>query len=121
MATLFSVTAPLMIRYPDGEKHIMVERFPLKDGLLYLEPFWTERHPDEAFRKVLGDIRGEGPWKVGEAVITVLGCQGTDAEMADLYARWQTHMQQPGFEFPPWEIVEDLARSLGAVIDASSA
>lgn len=116
MNDLFSVTAPLMIRFPDGEKHIMVERFPLADGVLYLKPFWTRQHPDEAFEKAVGEIRGEGPWKVGEAVITVLGCQGTDPAMADLYARWQSHMQEPGFAFPPREIVEQLARERGALI-----
>ena len=49
-------------------------------------------------------------------MITVLGCQGTDPAMADLYARWQSHMQQPGFEFPPRELVEALARDKGARI-----
>lgn len=116
MADLFSVTAPLMIRFPDGEKRIMVERFPLADGLLYLEPFWTRQDPDMAFQRVEGPLRGEGPWKAGDAVITVLGCQGTDPEMAGLYARWQTHLQQPGFELPPRDLVEALARERGALI-----
>ena len=116
MADLFSVTAPLMIRFPDGEKRIMVERFPLANGLLYLEPFWTQQDPETAFRRVEGPLKGEGPWKVGDAVITVLGCQGTDPAMAELYARWQTHMQQPGFAFPPRDIVESLARERGALV-----
>lgn len=116
MADLFTVTAPLMIRFPDGDKRIMVERFPLADGLLYLEPFWAQLHPDEAFQKVEGAMKGDGPWKVGDAVISVLGCQGTDPQMADLYARWQTHMQQPGFEFPDRAIVEELARERGALV-----
>ena len=116
MADLFSVTAPLMVRFPDGEKRIMVERFRLADGLLYLEPFWTQQHPDHAFRRVEGALKGEGPWKIGEAVVTVLGCQGTDPAMAELYARWRTHMQQPGFEFPPRDRVEELARARGALV-----
>lgn len=116
MNDLFSVTAPLMIRFPDGVKHIMVECFPLADGILYLRPFWTRQDPDEAFHKVEGPVKGEGPWKVGDAVITVLGCQGTDPAMADLHARWQSHMQEPGFVFPPREIVEALARERGALI-----
>ena len=116
MADLFSVTAPLVIRFPDGEKRIMVERFPLANGLLYLEPFWTQQEPETAFQRVEGPLRGDGPWKVGDAVITVLGCQGTDPAMAGLHARWQTHMQEPGFEFPPREIVEALARERGALV-----
>ncbi len=116
MTDLFSVTAPLMVRFPDGERRIMVERFPTPGGLLYLEPFWTQQHPDEAFHELDGPLKGDGPWKLGDAVITVLGCQGTDPVMADLYARWQTHMQQPGFEAPPREIVEALAREKGALI-----
>jgi hypothetical protein len=65
---------------------------------------------------VEGALKGEGPWKVGDAVITVLGCQGTDPVMAGLYARWQTHMQQPGFAFPPRDIVVALARERGALV-----
>ena len=116
MADLLSVTAPLVVRFPDGRKCIMVERFPLANGLLYLEPFWTQQDPGVAFQRLEGPLKGEGPWKVGDAVITVLGCQGTDPVMADLHARWQTHIQQPGFEFPPRDIVEALAREHGALV-----
>lgn len=116
MPDLISVTAPLMIRFPNGDKGIMVERFPTADGILYLEPFWTRMNPDEAFKKVEGVISGDGPWKVGDAVVTVLGCQGTDPDMAALHARWQTHMQEPGFELPPRDIVDALAREFGALV-----
>ena len=92
MADLFSVTAPLAIRFPDGSRQVMIERLPYADGLLFLAPFWTDIGVAEALRFVPGPIRGEGPWKVGGAVVTVLACHGTDAELANEYSCWQSQL-----------------------------
>mgnify|MGYP005858420929 CR=1 FL=1 len=93
MAELLEVTAPLLIRQPDGTRHIMAERFAHPEGILYFEPFWHLHRPAaRAIHLACGEVRGEGPWKIGEAVVTVLGCQGSDPEMAGLYAEWQAFL-----------------------------
>lgn len=101
MADLFSVTAPLAIRFKDsGEKQIMVERLPYNDGLLFLPTFWTDSELQKALRYVPGPIDGDGPWKVGNAVVTVLACHGTDAELANEFSCWQTRLMEMGDTYP---------------------
>lgn len=101
MADLFSVTAPLAIRFKDtGEKQVMVERLPYNDGLLFLPTFWTDGQLREVMRYVPGPIDGDGPWKVGNAVVTVLACHGTDAELANEFSCWQTRLMEMGDAYP---------------------
>lgn len=88
MADLFCVKAPLVIRYPDGRRHVMVAWFECPGGLVYFEPFWPE-DPAGRVHRAAGTLRGEGPWKLGEAVITVLGCHGTDPGLAADYEAWR--------------------------------
>ena len=114
MADLFSVTAPLMIRFPDGEKRVMAECFRHPDGLLFFDLFWDPRAPDGAVHLVTGAIKGEGPWKVGECVVNVLGCGGTDPQLAAEFADWQMYLQQPLSAYPSREEIEATARRFGA-------
>ena len=101
MADLFSVTAPLAIRFKDsGEKQIMVERLPYNDGLLFLPTFWTDKDVQQALRYVPGPIEGDGPWKVGNAIVTVLACHGTDAQLANDFSAWQTRLIEIGDAYP---------------------
>ena len=113
MADLFSVTAPLLIRFRDGRREVMVERFQHPDGLLYFKPFWDELAPAQGICVVFGEVRGEGPWKVGDAVVTVLGCQGTDPEQAALFAEWQQRLEQLGATYPGRDELYALAREAG--------
>jgi hypothetical protein len=103
MADLFSVTAPLAIRFRDGSRQIMIERIPYRDGLLFLPPFWNETGIASALRFVGGPLRGDGPWKVGDAVVTVLGCHGSDPELAAQFAAWQVCLEQSGAIYPERE------------------
>jgi len=116
MADLFSVTAPLAIRFRDsGEKQVMVERLPYAGGLLYLPPFWTDMPPQQALRYVPGPIDGDGPWKVGgNAIVTVLGCHGTDAELAGAFGSWQTRMMELGATYPSRAEIETLMKTHAA-------
>jgi hypothetical protein len=116
MAELFSVTAPLVIRLPSGERHIMVERFRHPEGLLYFTPFWHIGKPEETVRLVEGGIRGDGPWKVGACVVHVLGCHGTDAELASLFDTWRDYLLQAGDEYPPRAMIHSIARARGATV-----
>lgn len=116
MAELLQVTAPLLIRHPDGTRHIMVERFAHPEGLLYFEPFWHLHRPAaRAIHLARGGIRGEGPWRLGEAVVTVLGCQGSDPGMAGLYAEWQAFLQSGAPGYPAAAAIHALAREQGAI------
>jgi hypothetical protein len=116
MADLFSVTAPLTIRLPSGERHIVVERFRHPQGLLYFTPFWHAGRPEEAVRLVEGEIKGEGPWKVGGSVVHVLGCHGTDAELATLFDSWRDYPLQAGDEYPSRAMILSIARARGATV-----
>jgi len=113
MADLFSVTAPLLIRFRDGRREVMVERLPHPQGLLYFKPFWDELGPEQGLCLVPGEVRGEGPWKIGDAVVTVLGCHGTDPEQSALYADWQQHRQQRGTDGPDRDALLEFARAAG--------
>ena len=47
MTDLFSITAPLMIRNPQGEEQVIAEIFPHPNGLVYFELYWHLGQPDE--------------------------------------------------------------------------
>jgi len=116
MADLYTVKTPLSIRLPDGEKRILMEFFPHPRGLLGFEIFWEQAaDASDLIRVYEGELKGEGPWKVGDAVLTVLGCHGTDAELASLFADWKMQREM-GVEYPSEEEVIHLARSHGAMV-----
>ena len=110
MADLFSVTAPLLIRYRDGSAHVMVHRFRHPQGLVYFRPFWERLPPAEGIVLAAGEIRGDGPWKVGDAVVTLLGCHGSHPEYAAEYADWQSHLAQCREDYPENDQLAELAR-----------
>jgi hypothetical protein len=117
MADLFGVTAPVMIRHPDGTQQVMVELFRHPRGLLYFEPYWDCLPAAQGIHLVEGDIRGEGPWKAGECVISVLGCRGTHPELAAGFAGWREYLVERGEDFPSRQQIERLAREHGAVVE----
>ncbi|MDX1698849.1 MAG: hypothetical protein R3308_11205 [Thiohalobacterales bacterium] len=115
MADLFSVTAPLQIRFRDGSTDVMVERLQHDDGLVYFRPFWNRMPLEEGIRFVPGEVRGDGPWKVGSAVVTVLGCQGTNPEQAADFAEWQICREQLADDYPDADGLLRLAREAGCI------
>jgi hypothetical protein len=116
MADLYTVKTPLTLRLPSGEKRILIEFFPHPQGLLGFEIFWEQvADPSTMIRVYEGELKGEGPWKVGDAVLTVLGCHGTDAELASHFADWKMQREM-GREYPSEDEVFALARSHGASI-----
>jgi hypothetical protein len=117
LADLFSVTAPLALRLPDGGRKVIAACFPHPKGLLYLDTFWHQSNPAEAAHLIVGEITGEGPWKVGGCVITVLGCHNTDPDLALPYACWRDYLEQAGLEhYPPPAQIREIARRLGASV-----
>ena len=117
MADLFSVTAPLAIRFRDtGEKQIMVERLPYDDGLLFLPTFWIDKDVQQTLRFVPGPIEGDGPWKAGQAIITVLACHGTDAQLANEFSAWQTRLMEIGDAYPVRSDIHKIMKTCAAGI-----
>ncbi|MDB4409525.1 hypothetical protein N9235_01780 [Gammaproteobacteria bacterium] len=117
MADLFTVTTPLLIRYPDNTRHVMVACFRCADGIVYFRPWWNELPDGKGVQLVRGSLRGEGPWKLGDTVITVLGCQGTHPQQAAELADWKFHLEQRGERYPARAELEMVARELGLLSD----
>ena len=115
MADLFTVTAPLLLRRPAGTLHVMAEVFRHPEGLLYFDLYWNRHPAAAAIHLVTGEVRGDGPWKVGDYVITLLGCHGSHPEQAAENAAWQSYIEQQGSAFPSRDAVEALARAHGAL------
>lgn len=115
MAAIESVTAPLVIRFGDGTERVVAHCFPHRLGLLWLDLFWHQRTPRESAHLLRGALTGEGPWRVGDAVIRVLGCQNTDPHLQGQYLPWKTYLEQHGDRYPPPPQVREIARRLGAL------
>ncbi len=115
MANLYSVTAPLSLRDPDGSRKVIAACFPHPAGLLYLDIFWHKSTPKQAAHLIRGELSGEGPWKIGGHVINVLGCQGVDPDLQAPYSQWRDYLQTAGEEeYPPAEQIREIAGKLGA-------
>ena len=67
----------------------------------------------EGIQVATGDIKGEGPWKVGDAVVTVLGCQGTNPEQAAEFSDWKIHLEQRGEPYPTRDELQLIATEKG--------
>ena len=93
----------------------MVACFQHPDGILYFRPFWDQLHDGEGVQTVTGEIKGEGPWKVGDAVVTVLGCQGTNPEQAAEFADWKFHFEQRGEQYPTRDELQIIAVEKGVL------
>lgn len=114
MAIIDDVTAPLVLRNPQGEEKVVAACFRHPQGLLYLDLFWHQSTPDKAAHVIEGELRGEGPWRVGDYRIRVLGCHNTDPHLQDAFTGWQTYLQNHGDEYPPRQQVLDIVARLTA-------
>ena len=112
MADLFTVTAPLKIRLPSGEQRVIAELFRHPQGLLYFELHW-QHDKDNRIHLVEGELEGEGPWKIDGHILYVLGCRGTDADLATEFSEWQTWRQHNPQDYPDARMVARIASSHG--------
>jgi hypothetical protein len=115
MADIFSVTAPLKIRLPDGSQKVVAELYRHPDGLLCFELFWHEDR-DSRIYLIEGELKGEGPWKIAEHVFYVLGCRGADADLANEYAEWQTWRMHYPEAYPDKKMIDRLVSDYGAIV-----
>lgn len=112
MADLFSVTSPLVIRSPRGGEKVIAELFPHPNGLLFFEIFWNQMPDQKGIHLIEGEVHGEGPWKVGEYVIHVLGCHGSNADLALEFSQWQMYLQSPMHDYPDQLTIRKLAHTV---------
>jgi len=115
MTDLFTVTAPRTIRSPSGETRLMAEVFRHPDGLLYFDLWWHQSAPEKAFHLLKGEITGDGPWKINDHVINVLGCEGTDPELSEEWSAWSSYIISHVSDYPVPDLVNAIARKMGAV------
>jgi hypothetical protein len=84
-------------------------------GMVYFELYWHLQRPAAlAIHRLAGEIRGDGPWKIGGAVISVLGCHGTDPDLAEAHAEWQDYLRQGAPGYPAPAAIRALAQAHGA-------
>lgn len=115
MAQIDRVTAPLVLRDPNGDEKLIAACFRHPRGLLYLDLYWHLSTPREAAHLIEGELRGEGPWRIGDHRLRVLGCAHTDPHLADSFSDWQNHLQQHPERYPPRAQIQELAVRLGAL------
>lgn len=114
MPDLFSMTAPLLLRSSNGEKTLIAEIFPHPEGALYMDLYWREFPSNQVIHVLNGELSGEGPWKIGEHVISVLSC--SDPALGMAWQDWNTHIElNPQLYGDPTEVVE-MARGWGASV-----
>lgn len=117
MADLFTVTAPLAIRYPNGERHYLPKVYKHPKGVLCFNRYWHQKGPDEGTQLIKGWLEGDGPWKIGGYVISVLACHNTVACPAEEYSEWKAYLQNNPGEYPPEPLIDAIAKRLGAELD----
>ncbi len=100
MADLFSVTAPLRIQVAKKNLYVIAECYPHPRGLVYLDLYWNEliTTSNACIHLIEAELKGEGPWKIANNVIHVLGCHGTNAELAADHANWLDYCQVTNLE-----------------------
>jgi len=89
MADLYTLTTPLLVRYPDGEQRLIADKYMHPHGMIYAEPYWLESESPRAYL-IKGTIKGEGPWKIGDVIVRLLSCGDTEEAMQ--WANWQQHL-----------------------------
>ena len=89
MADLFTVSHPMLVRYPDGNIRIIAETFKHTSGLVYVEPYWLASDKPVA-ALLAGEIKGDGPWKVGDVIVRLLSCADTEQKMQ--WAEWEQYL-----------------------------
>ena len=116
MADIFSLTAPLTVKNLNAEQKVVAEYFRHEKGLLYFDLYWHQQQPEQAMHIVEGEITGEGPWRIGDSIFNVLGCRGTNMDMAMQHEQWLTYLQTAGNDYPPQGLVYAIAKKMGAII-----
>lgn len=117
MLAIETITSPLAILFDEGKKQLAAACFEHQLGLLYLDPFWHLKSPADAAHLIKGTLKGEGPWRISNATIRVLGCRNTDPELQVEFNNWNEYLENSP-DYPPQEQIFEIAKKLGAVINS---
>ncbi|MBW5290846.1 MAG: hypothetical protein Rsou_1159 [Candidatus Ruthia sp. Asou_11_S2] len=102
---LFTMQSPLYIKYPNGETRVIEVLFEHPEGILYFELFW-EKDPTYSIHIIKGEVMGDGPWKVGQCSLHVLGCNHTHPQLCEMRAFWQQELLQNPDQFRANDMVK---------------
>jgi hypothetical protein len=114
MPAIDTVTAPLVLRHPDGTEQLVAACFPHPRGLLYFDLYWHQSTPQRSAHLIHGTLSGDGPWRVGDARLRLLGCRNTDPHLQDAFTGWQQYLQTNPDGYPPRSQILEIAGRLGA-------
>lgn len=117
MTAIESVTVPLALLFDDGSKKLAAACFKHQQGLLYLDTWWHTKKPDQAAHLIKGSLKGDGPWRIANVSIRVVGCQNTDPELQTELLNWQEYLKEAP-DYPPRAQIMTIAKRLGAIISA---
>ena len=110
------MTAPLIVRRPDGEQRLVAECVPIdahlagQPGLVWFEPYWHIGGPERGLHWLSGEPQGDGPWKIADHIFQVLGCHGSHPELAAAHAAWQDFLQNAANDYPEPPLIDAIAR-----------
>lgn len=99
---------------------MVAEYFPHPQGILFFDLFWHLGDPDKSIHLAEGSIKGEGPWKVGDCVLNVLGCHGTDHGLASEFDDWRQYLAEHANAYPAAPMIRAIACRHGALVDSVS-
>lgn len=114
MPAIDTVTAPLVLRHPDGREQLIAAGFTHPLGLLYFDLYWHLSTPQETAHLIRGELCGDGPWRISGTRLRPLGCRNTDPLLQDAFTDWQQYLQAHADSYPPREQIIDIACRLGA-------
>ena len=114
MNSLFEMRSPLYIKYADGETRLVEALFEHPKGVLYFELFW-ENDPKYSIHIIEGQIKGEGPWKVGDCSFHVLGCNHTHPQLCEMQSYWRQEKMLNPENFRGDELVK-IAAEKGVIL-----
>ena len=97
MADIYTLTAPLLVQYPNGEQRLVADKFSHSSGMVYTVPYWLEGEIPAAYL-VTGEVKGEGPWKIGDVIVRLLSCADTEHKIE--WAGWEQYLYSCGEESP---------------------
>ncbi len=114
MNSIFTIRSPLYIQYPNGEKRLVQELFKHPDGILYFEHFW-EKEPKYSIHIIRGKITGQAPWKIGDCVFSIVGCNHTHPELCHRQAFYKQEALLHPEQFRTNDIIK-IACEKGAIL-----
>ncbi|SFV69386.1 hypothetical protein MNB_SUP05-5-136 [hydrothermal vent metagenome] len=114
MAEIFTIKSPLYIQYSNGEKRVIQNLFKHPEGLLYFELFW-ENNPKYSIHLIKGKIKGEGPWKIADCTLHILGCNHTHPKLCEMQSFHRQEMLLNPENFRMNEVLE-IASKKGAIL-----